>query len=124
MVFALNSCVVVYRFPYRRFAFLLTTVAATTTQAAEEFVTSSGTTTGFEAYDFDYFTNYIRISGVFSTERQSISISEVSSVQDYTKVAKNLSNGYTFVEHAPTIDDHPGCRHRRRVCCASCCGKI
>lgn len=41
-------------------------------------MTSSGTTDGFEAYDFDFFTNQILISGVFSPDAQTISISEVS----------------------------------------------
>ncbi|CAN0221506.1 unnamed protein product [Pylaiella littoralis] len=43
---------------------------------AEAFVTSSGTTDELETYDFDFFTNEILISGVFSTDLQSISISE------------------------------------------------
>lgn len=43
----------------------------------EVFVTSSGTTDGFETYDFDYFTDAIAIAGIFNTEQLTISISEV-----------------------------------------------
>ena len=41
------------------------------------FVTSSGQTDGLEAYEFDYFTDVIAISGVFSSSGESITISEV-----------------------------------------------
>lgn len=47
-------------------------------QLREKFVTSSGTTTDFETYDYDYFTDQVTISGVFVTEGESISISEVT----------------------------------------------
>lgn len=43
----------------------------------DTFVTSSGTTDGFETYDFDVFTRNIEISAVFTGDEQSISISEV-----------------------------------------------
>lgn len=48
----------------------------------EEFVTSSGTTDGFETYDFDYFTDRIEISGDFTSNGQSITISEVEIVEE------------------------------------------
>lgn len=41
-------------------------------------MTSSGTTADLETYDFDFFANEILISGVFSTDAQTISISEVN----------------------------------------------
>ena len=41
------------------------------------FVTSSGTTTEFETYDFDVFTKSIVVAG-YVTGDESISISEVS----------------------------------------------
>lgn len=43
----------------------------------EEFVTSSGTSNGFETYDFDYFTDSVHISAVFTSTGQPITISEV-----------------------------------------------
>ncbi|CAM9160433.1 unnamed protein product [Ectocarpus sp. 4 AP-2014] len=49
---------------------------------AEEFVTSSGTTDGFETYDFDYKASSIRIAAVFSSPGESISISEVEIVEE------------------------------------------
>lgn len=39
---------------------------------------SSGTTDGFETYDFNYFTENVEISAVFTSSGQSISVSEVS----------------------------------------------
>lgn len=39
---------------------------------------SSGTTTGFETYDFDHFVDYVTISGLFRNIGESISMSEVS----------------------------------------------
>ncbi|CAM9647481.1 unnamed protein product [Ectocarpus fasciculatus] len=48
----------------------------------EELVTSSGTTDGLEAYDVDFRTSIIRISGDFSSPMQSISISEVEFVEE------------------------------------------
>lgn len=41
------------------------------------FVTSSGTTTQFEPYEFDVFTNRLVIAG-YVTGNESINISEVS----------------------------------------------
>lgn len=46
-------------------------------QDAQELVTSSGTTEDFETYDFDYFTDYITISAVFTSEGQTLDIAEV-----------------------------------------------
>ena len=43
-------------------------------------VTSSGTTTEFETYEFDVFTNQIVVAG-YVTGDESISISEVSVLQ-------------------------------------------
>ncbi|CAM9688722.1 unnamed protein product [Scytosiphon promiscuus] len=48
----------------------------------EAFVTSSGTTDGFETYDFDVFTNEILIEAQFSDGAQTISISEVEFVEE------------------------------------------
>ncbi|CAN0236310.1 unnamed protein product, partial [Ectocarpus fasciculatus] len=48
----------------------------------EMFVTSSGTTDGFETYDFDYLTDFVYIAGVFTSSGQSISISEVEFVEE------------------------------------------
>lgn len=48
----------------------------------DTFVTSSGTTDGFETYDFDVFTRNIEISAVFTGDEQSISISEVEFVEE------------------------------------------
>ncbi|CAM9345645.1 unnamed protein product [Scytosiphon promiscuus] len=48
----------------------------------EVFVTSSGTTDGFETYDFDYFTDRISIAGVFTSTGETISISEVEFVEE------------------------------------------
>ncbi|CAN0400366.1 unnamed protein product, partial [Ectocarpus fasciculatus] len=48
----------------------------------EMFVTSSGTTDGFETYDFDYLTDVVFIAGVFTSSGQSISISEVEFVEE------------------------------------------
>lgn len=53
-------------------------LACITKKVLEEFVTSSGTTDGFETYDFDYFTNIVIISPVFASTGETISISEVS----------------------------------------------
>lgn len=43
----------------------------------EVLVTSSGTTAGFETYDFDSCTGSITITGVFPGPGESITISEV-----------------------------------------------
>ncbi len=40
-------------------------------------MTSSGSTTDLETYDFGYETNYIKVAAVFSGPGQSIAISEV-----------------------------------------------
>ncbi|CAM9878861.1 unnamed protein product [Ectocarpus sp. 12 AP-2014] len=56
----------------------------------EIFVTSSGTTDGFETYDFDQFTDYMSIAGVFTSNGQSISISEVEFVEE-------IQDGEVFV---------------------------
>ncbi|CAM9695160.1 unnamed protein product [Ectocarpus sp. 6 AP-2014] len=48
----------------------------------EVFVTSSGTTDGFETYEFDYFTDFVSIARVFTSGGQSISISEVEFVEE------------------------------------------
>lgn len=40
-------------------------------------MTSSGTTEDFETYDFDYFTDFITISAVFTSEGQTLDIAEV-----------------------------------------------
>ncbi|CAM9195943.1 unnamed protein product, partial [Hapterophycus canaliculatus] len=45
-------------------------------------ISSSGTTDGLEAYDFDYKTSSVRISAAFSGPGQSISISEVEIVEE------------------------------------------
>ncbi|CBJ31644.1 hypothetical protein Esi_0270_0027 [Ectocarpus siliculosus] len=47
-----------------------------TSWIAEEFVMSSGTTDGFETYDFDYKASSVRIAAVFSSPGEFISISE------------------------------------------------
>ena len=52
--------------------------ARNTLQLTEFSFTSSGTTDGFETYDFDVFTNRILIYGAFSSETDTISISEVT----------------------------------------------
>lgn len=52
--------------------------ARNTFQLTEFSFTSSGTTDGFETYDFDVFTNRILIYGAFSSETDTISISEVT----------------------------------------------
>eukprot|EP00752_Nemacystus_decipiens_P007213 g6456.t1 len=44
--------------------------------------TSSGTTDGFETYDFDVFTNRILIYGAISSDTDTISISEVEFVEE------------------------------------------
>ena len=49
-------------------------------QTVEVFVTSSGTATDLETYDFDYKASDIEISAVFSEPGQSITISEVRTV--------------------------------------------
>lgn len=46
-------------------------------QDLQELVTSSGTTTDFETYEFDYFTDYITIGAVFTSEGQTLDIAEV-----------------------------------------------
>ena len=40
-------------------------------------MTSSGTTAGFETYDFDYKLSSVTIAAVFSGPQESITISEV-----------------------------------------------
>lgn len=50
----------------------------TYTDEQERFVVSSGSTDGFEIYDFDYFTNYVEISAILATDGGTINISEVS----------------------------------------------
>ncbi|CAM9430682.1 unnamed protein product, partial [Ectocarpus sp. 13 AM-2016] len=49
---------------------------------AEEFVTSSGTTDGFETYGFDYKARSVGIAAVFSSPGESISVSEVEIVEE------------------------------------------
>ncbi|CAN0303751.1 unnamed protein product, partial [Ectocarpus sp. 12 AP-2014] len=49
---------------------------------AEEFVTSSGTTDGFETYDFDYKARSVGIAAVFSSPGESVSVSEVEIVEE------------------------------------------
>ncbi|CAM9252697.1 unnamed protein product, partial [Ectocarpus sp. 12 AP-2014] len=56
----------------------------------EIYVTSSGTTDGFETYNFDHFTDYVSIAGVFTSSGQSISISEVEFVEE-------IQDGEVFV---------------------------
>ena len=46
-------------------------------QPYEMFVTSSGTTTDFETYEFDVFTKQLVVAG-YVTGNESISIAEVS----------------------------------------------
>eukprot|EP00903_Cladosiphon_okamuranus_P020463 g18782.t1 len=48
----------------------------------EKFVTSSGTTTGLETYEFDSKTASISIAAIFSGPQQSITISEVEFVEE------------------------------------------
>eukprot|EP00752_Nemacystus_decipiens_P014959 g13318.t1 len=48
----------------------------------EKFVTSSGSADGFEAYDFDVFTKTISITGVFTSNGQTITISEVEILEE------------------------------------------
>eukprot|EP00752_Nemacystus_decipiens_P013409 g11873.t1 len=54
----------------------------TSSGTVDGFITSSGQTDGLEAYEFDYFTDVIAISGVFSTSDESITISEVEFVEE------------------------------------------
>jgi len=46
-------------------------------QKVESFVTSSGTATDLETYDFGYKTSLVSVAAVFSEPGQSIAISEV-----------------------------------------------
>lgn len=43
-------------------------------------MTSSGNADGFETYDFDVFTDTVAVAGIFTSNGQSISISEVSQI--------------------------------------------
>ncbi|CAM9225071.1 unnamed protein product [Ectocarpus fasciculatus] len=65
---------------------------------AEEFVTSSGTTDGFETYDFDYKASSVRIAGVFSSSGESVSISEVEIVEE-------VVDGEALIDGFGTPDD-------------------
>ncbi|CAM9345152.1 unnamed protein product [Pylaiella littoralis] len=54
----------------------------TSSGKVDGYVTSSGTTDGLEVYGFDYFTDTVVISGVFTSSFQTISISEVEFVEE------------------------------------------
>ncbi|CAM9160508.1 unnamed protein product [Ectocarpus sp. 4 AP-2014] len=75
---------------------------------AEAYVTSSGTTDEFETYDFDVFTNEILISGVFTSDSQTISISEVEFMEELQEGEIQISDWDTPLSDArvdgPTTD--------------------
>ncbi|CAM9227537.1 unnamed protein product, partial [Sphacelaria rigidula] len=48
----------------------------------ERFVVSSGDTDELETYDLDYYTKSVRISGIFKTTGDTISISEVEFLEE------------------------------------------
>ncbi|CAM9345379.1 unnamed protein product [Hapterophycus canaliculatus] len=74
---------------------------------AEAFVTSSGTTDGFEAYNFDVFTNEILISGQFSADAQTISISEVEFVEELQAGEISVSDWDTPYDNGDGLWNEP-----------------
>ncbi|CAM9568469.1 unnamed protein product, partial [Sphacelaria rigidula] len=48
----------------------------------EQFVASTGDTNELETYDLDYYTKSVRISGIFKTAGDTISISEVEFLEE------------------------------------------
>ncbi|CAM9582225.1 unnamed protein product [Ectocarpus fasciculatus] len=67
------------------------------TTLCQEFVTSSGTTDGFETYDFDYYANRVVLSVVFSSPGESVSISEVEIVEE-------MADGQALIDGFSTPD--------------------